>query len=68
MLGKGLTGAEYSDKPIEGNGAREAFIKACAGYIGKPLDSHPKFADEMLALLWIDGYKLVPLSPEDEDA
>lgn len=60
--------ADYRSLP-KGNGAREALINildtellAHACYPDPALST----ADAILALLWIEGFKIVPLEREDE--
>lgn len=53
--------------PNAGNGAREALIE-----IGKNCPFHmrdeiaPHWADDLLANLWANGFKVVPLDPSDD--
>ena len=51
-----------------GNGAREAVIRWLDG---KPIadPEHPDFfsvsADNLLAYLWVEGFKIVPIEPHE---
>ena len=61
---------QLSDYRNKGNGAREALmsiiVKAPAKCLGE-WDA-PACADLILAYLWMDGFKIVPLTPDDESA
>jgi hypothetical protein len=48
-----------------GNGAREAMIKT-VNTVHPYRDNPSRFADKLLAHLWIEGFKVVPLDAGDE--
>ena len=48
----------------EGNGARKALIEALGP--GDRISNPEGYADYLLAALWADGFKVVPLERADE--
>lgn len=56
-----IVGGNPNAEPVNpGNGAREALIDFCV-FAGDPAE----MADDMLAQLWLRGFKVVPVDPGD---
>jgi hypothetical protein len=49
---------------FKGNGAREVLIEFLSIPVFEPLGTG-QMADRLLAYLWVEGYKIVPLTEED---
>jgi hypothetical protein len=50
----------------KGNGAREVLIEFLSIPVFEP-QGMGQIADRLLAYLWIEGYKIVPLTDEDDE-